>query len=458
MGALGSTLIKMAPLSAAAQRAALGVPELHEDLAANRSSVLLEDVWFDLWPAKPKISAEQAGCLAGRPLTDQQIAHVLANERRSTVISALLHANLGRLTAEQLFELLATKAVAKAAAKVVLAAQDSSPELVAASVKILGGVPLLDWMRPENCSDDEVASLLDTFADWAPRPSRSRSRALTRIAAERPALIGHFAGSEALALKQAAAGSRHLRAEDDQWTLIGGTEPEFAAAREWNYILLALVNNPVCHRTVIEATAWAAAKSTDLYQVVDSARARLAAFAVKPTVTEGYDTVSDPDVLDWLISRSVPRMGWDGQEIQGRPFDMVALAANKSLSPAQARRLYDALSDWGIVYALGEQIAALGAQLAELHPDLDNGQRLDGRIRDEPPPHVEPPARPLTLPDDIDSFTVGGLAAGRAAAVVRQRLAEQLVTEDQWRVALGIIESASEMSITDFVGAVRALS
>jgi hypothetical protein len=346
-------IVMNAPLGAEAQHAAASLPHLRPSLAANRHISMDTGVWFAL--SDPLPDAATAASLYSRPLNPDQLDWVIAKEKRARPLAAACSTN--PMTPAQIRTMLARSTVAKTVARALIDAEEREPGRTPAEVagdvaRAAGGNALCNAIAGDAFSDTEACELLDRFGDWADKPSRRRSLALTRILDARPGLIGRFVATGAHpSLLLAAAGSRHLTSEELQRSVLDGDYTADMYAKFYAWVSLAA--NPRTHRAVLESMSVTADIDASLNRARSAALKRLEGWETRGRVDEAFEDVTDSDTLTWLIRRSVPRESWDGDQIRGRPFDVAALAANPHLSQSNAQRVFSAMHDYSVSDALG---------------------------------------------------------------------------------------------------------
>jgi hypothetical protein len=335
-------LVSSAPLPVEGQWAAVRAGDnFRELLISNMYTELDHEVWLALWDPRPP--AGPASHLVKRTLTEEQLDWLIANETRPTLLAGALRYN--EPTEQQWGHLLslkcATKLVGRIPAWICL-----TNELRLRAARLAGGHHLLDCMNDGLVDDDETRAWLSRWDEWA--PDRGANSSLQKLLHTRPEIMDAFVfGHESLAT--VAAGS-HLLTDPAHQQAIAGREPDMP------YVWMALVANPVVSLDIVNQVSVAAAPNARLAKVCQVAGYRLNDPAKRPQVTEALDSISDPDVLAWLVNRACPRN--DPHPQAGRPFVLVQLARNPHLDDYQAMRVRDGLCDWNIQKQLGVEAAS----------------------------------------------------------------------------------------------------
>lgn len=219
-------------------------------------------------------------------------------------------------------------------------------------LEVAAPIERLRWL-----SLSSPGELTETARAWIPAmfPPDTRITGERRFLATwainaREDLFGDFVALGNPHLSTMLAGSRHLHEMAHQRSL-GGLDdwpdnPSAAELRdwvkEWRYSVLALVNNPRCSREVIDeirerlatvaekpALRWVLEADGD--SLLDGMDSRLARYnRGRSTITEPFEEVSDPLLLDWLVSRCAP-----AEAGRARHHDALALVKNPHLSETQ---------------------------------------------------------------------------------------------------------------------------
>lgn len=330
--------------------------DMHPWLAANPEITV--PVWYTLW-GKTRPEAAIAQGLVARELDSAQRNVVITKENRVGVFKTFITHN--KLTLEEQ-KLLSGKANAAAA---LLEQPWLDPSLRKPLARKIGGLELLREMTlaPEGAfTADELRELILSYPAWAspnndPRKgAKERNRYLRILFGRRIELIGpvveHLLGrantGEPLArceqdLLTAIAGSAHL--DGEAATKIAGIESgnctlDGKTFDERYYCLLALVNNPRCPRTLVEAVRDAArARSKGTTSLFHDAVERRAS---RPDVTEAFSLMSDPETLAWVLRRALPYRGEDNNR-PARPIELIELGKNPNLDERQRTSVRNAL-------------------------------------------------------------------------------------------------------------------
>lgn len=330
--------------------------DMHPWLSTNPK--LSATVWLALW-GKTRPEAVIAQGLVARELDAAQRNVVITKENRVGVLKTFIAHN--ELTLEEQ-KLLSGKANAAAT---LLEQPWLDPSLRKPLARKVGGLELLREMalaKSDVFTADELRELVLSYPSWASTSSdprkgaKDRNRYLRILFGRHTGLIGavveHLDGvvatSGSLArceqdLLTAIAGSAHL--DGDAARRIAGIESgnctfDTKTFDERYYCLLALVNNPRCPRTVVEAVRdTARAKSrgdTHLFHTAADRR------ATRQDVTEPFSIMSDPETLDWVIRRALPYRGEDSNR-PARPIELIELGKNPNLDERQRASVRNAI-------------------------------------------------------------------------------------------------------------------
>lgn len=317
--------------SAAGQRAALRHFTLQDSLAENR--YLSEDVWFALWPVKPKPSVKRATSLANRRLSPSQVSHVM-RDGRVNVVKAMLVWN--RPDDEALELALAAKN-SQQLCETILEAEGSvryEPTVRSRLVNAAQGIWVLEQLR--FADEAEIRARIKAWSDWAPRHSRARTMELAKLVEARPEVVDAFVDSPVLELVSAAAGSRHLR-DGDLQLKIANLHKTVALEGDnlitYKFALLKLANLPACREETFKALE-TASKLDGLSEVANALSRRLAK-ADRGTLVEPYEEVSEENRIKWLFRRALPKF----EDAQDKPLEAEALGRNPNLTKEQAEEI-----------------------------------------------------------------------------------------------------------------------
>lgn len=331
--------------------------DMHPWLATNPE--LSATVWRTLW-GKTRPETVIAQGLVARELDAAQRHVVITKENRVGVLKTFIAHN--ELTLEEQ-KLLSGKANAAAT---LLEQPWLDPSLRKPLARKVGGLELLREMAlsPESAfTADELRELVLSYPSWAatgndPRKgAKDRNRYLRILFGRYPALVSttvehlvdtaEVTGSLARCeqdLLTAIAGSAHLNG--DAARKIAGIESgnctfDGKTFDERYYCLLALVNNPRCPRSVVEAvrdTARARSKGdTHLFQTAADRR------STRADVTEPFSSMSNPETLDWVIRRALPYQGEDSSR-PARPIELIELGKNPNLDERQRASVRNAIA------------------------------------------------------------------------------------------------------------------
>jgi hypothetical protein len=429
--------------SCPAQRAAARVVELRHPLATNTS--LLEEVWFELWPAKGKIPVETAVALVERPLSDAQLQAALRDSRVKVTEATLSHTVL----AEPLFEeMLATKS-AKSVATVVLDRNPSWPyseELRLRAARIAGGLHLLETLH--ELDTPEVTSLLQQWGTWAPRWSARRNWLLAALLERRPELVPLCAASQFVELVSAAAGSRHLNDEKLQHAVVALPTrcTNFEDANSFKFALLRLVNLPACHSSTLQMTS-AYTNGRYGYEEVSDAVSRRLADTNRAVLAEPYEAVSDTDVIARLLKRSLPGSN-SFRTWTGKPLELEAIAKNPNINAEQAAKIAEALTWWEVATNMIDASSVdqllhqrFGTALAATNrqsPEEQAGSAFLGNQDNSAVLDVQP--------EDEVSRVLNSRLFAKGAALFLEAV---LTDEAQWTALFGIVDANPNISLLD---------
>lgn len=339
--ALNRALAKIGRLSPEAQRAILGMPDLHEMLAHNKFTSLDTQVWFDIYGKKKLTDAYTATGLVSRPLDQEQVSFVLKKEKRSSVIAAMMQRNT--LSLDQIQVVLKNKYINRVAAEVLSSqnfTQDSSFErsLRLEVSRMAGAAAWADFLAWDpDTSLEEAEELFASLQGerWLPRGSKWHfGRLLKRF----PSLVKKcVAPAGSAALLQLACGSTVLCETADQIQAI-----KSAGTRDDSHFpLLALANSPFTSKEALEEIARLGNFGPDAYTVIRSLDRR--AQKARPTLERDIASEDNPETLVWLVSRALPFRGRDGSYTPAKVFELEELARNRNLTEEQSRSVVAAL-------------------------------------------------------------------------------------------------------------------
>jgi hypothetical protein len=369
---------------------------------------LTDHQWRTLWRAKLPVNS--AVSLVSRPLSSEQVDLVLACEKRSTVMSAMF--KFTEMSLQQQRTALSVVAGSGFAATVMTTPLD--PEILALAAGRLDGVHRLDWcVNNPSVSDDDTLEAIFAADQAAKQSLWQRSRLIVKAIHSRPGLVDALFELDTIpdSAITALAGSRLIASPDRQERFVA-TGNEFAT--------LAFVANPVVS---LELVAKVDATS---YKVADAVRRRKQSEVA--TVTEPYDTVSDPAQLNWLLRRAMP----SSFKPAGRPWDLVVLGRNQHIVDDAARRIYDILEGSGDLVdaaSINHTRAHLAGRLSlvETEPVCDLGfwsttNTWFAERYEQPRWVLDPDARPWS------SDTVAEALAGQDAAFIERIRATKLMS------------------------------
>lgn len=428
---------------------AASMPDLRREVIDHPD--LEEDLWFSFYRTKKLPPVSEAKSLVGRILSDAQILHVLERETRTRVLVDMVRAN--RFTTSQLDALTGAKSCT---APVVDALLETQPDtlshewLRAAGLKA-GGAVLLEYFcqaTDEEISDEEMGAHLRRYSEWGPTWAQAR---MTRLIHRRPGVIADAIASGHPQFLTVIAGSRLIADVELQYQVAGLRDPEAAEPRQvWldarAFTWMALAWNPVTSLEVVQALdpllQRQQVKPDACYAATDRQRSKPA------PVTVGFDEVTDPAQLSWLIQRTVSKP---------RPEDLEILVRNPHLGPGEAARLLtcivreegDALAALATSGSpVGDAVLALAARFPEeAGPDyaeqLAVAHAAATRPSTQPRPFEDGPAREFSA-EELD--TAGALhiswLTNRPAA--RVRLERELNPNPAtWQFALSKLDEFS---------------
>jgi hypothetical protein len=415
-----------------AQKAASHHKHTHEMLSMNDE--LAEDVWFALWPFKPKVLVSVGNGLAARRLSPAQLEHVVKDGRVKLLKSALLKNTLHPAAIELVIS-------SKNAAQLAEAVMDDSdgmiedPTVRRRLAELAQGVWRIAELR--FCDEAEIRASLTTWERWAPRWCWRRTVELSRLAEARPEVIDAFALSEDLELVSIAAGSRHLRDEQLQLRIVALASKELDTedAKTLSFALLKLVNLPACSQAALEEALKLKGRSS--FHEVFVATTRRLKRTDRGTLTLPYEEVEDSEVLSWLLTRAAPTY----QDSKPKPLEAEALAHNPHINEEQAFKLacvvqgaYSEVVDaQGTLAVLKDRF---GVDLADTH------QRE--MVAEEPPRIIEP-----------ERVDYGVLRNPHTAAAWFD---SQNLSEKEWDCVFSIADANPTISGSDLVALARALA
>jgi hypothetical protein len=465
----GSAVIaERAPLPPEGQEAVLERPDLRTHLAHNPNVKLTDSVWKQLWEPKPP--ARDALALVLRELTAEQVAWVLDNESRSTVLAGVFE--LSEVSEEQIVALLSGRR-AKVAAKALPADYPLSPQLWDRVTSLVGGIRRLEYLAvaPET-SFDEARTFIGALTDTsAPKPSAERSRYFTQLLCRFPDLVDDYTQPGAIeALATVAAGSWHLDSEKLQRRIAdridspGPTGVGYDGVVTLAFTLMAFAANPVVDPAIVDEVARRSAKDRLLARVPDACHRRTSD-PDRPQIVGRIEDVKEDSTLDWLVRRMTPFYGQNFSN-RGRPFDLELLAYNPHLGTERAQRVVDGLADFAVAEVLGaERTAAAIAAACANHPTVESPdtQALASAKAPIYPlrPRTVAPLQPGTCPEPPEGSSVWHLTFGwRAHGVLQWLTAPGVVaSRDAWRVLLTLLDDAGQDDfVPDLVAAANVLA
>jgi len=444
-------------LSASAQRAIARQSALAPHLAANGYTELEEDVWYSLYSIKPVVKADVALELVSRRLTRGQIQFVLRNEKRSTVLTALLRHHL--LEREEIELGLSSKSVnviADALCESGFVLDDTQPyDLRSAVAKASSFKFQLQWFATASqVTEQDVAVFL------APQQTTSKSTRLSKTERMSAAqIVEKFPSSVALMVNgtlsisflQLACGSRRITSLDHQKEAVQTAVKYSAADADGSdFALVALVNNPVCHTEVIENVA----TLTAFERASQAASRRLSKMDTQAPVMVTYDNVTEESSLEWLVRRASSFSNKYGDYTPPKPFELCAIARNPHLTAEQQKRVKSEMANTWICEVVGVETfnvaaAALGIDQAEASELPRYAPRLTAKFI--------PPAK-----IDLDHAEQGGNVVAAMLSSPFRLYVHNFVdlldlTEDQWQLFLQLIEMMPDTQLLNVAQATEAM-
>lgn len=365
-------LIPSADHSRAAEAALIGAsardPQLLEALVS-RAEISPEG-WLSLW-SLGKSSALRTS-LVSRPLANEAIRHALSDEKRPSVLAALLNNN----PVPAVFSGLRPATVKGPLASALALCQSAPSSLRIQAAMNAGLVPRLAVSAELSASELDDKQVLTWISEGnfeEVKTRRMSSRWLTRVLSVRPGLFSYVLGLSD-PVTTVACGSVNLPANLVPLALNTAGTNRFA--------LLSLIANPAVDAAAIEPVLLARRFDDELgYEVRRSLGFRVGRPAVQfPVVTD------DPETLAWLVRRSCAT---DARP-SGRPLEASALLGTRAQErwSDQLRSVFEtALDDrvWGELAREGLQ--RLGVQAVPPRPVSC---------------YLSTPSRPLELPAIAD--------------------------------------------------------
>lgn len=333
-------------------------PNSINTLAANSS--LCDALWLTIWgPKRPAVS--RAKSLVSRELSAALRKHVIEKETRSTVLSEFVKYN--ELTTDEQFCLIAAGTAQEALLNVPWLAGD----LRASMVLKVGGEFLLQQIAVfpvDRYSDDFVSShIIDNMREYAFKPSKSISRNLKLIFGRRPEIIDMVMPYAQRNVLTAMAGSANITEAMCEKLVNyhnGTVSLSQEEVRENTYMYQALVANPRTPLLVVQALAKPASGNGDLLR---SVRKR----GTNEHVSGRYEDVSDPAILERLLSRACESKGRDFYSAP-RPIELLALHANPNLSDMQRAKVAGSMAILDLDIVSGDPVSALPAKNVSSYP------------------------------------------------------------------------------------------
>ena len=437
-----------------AQRAAAHRVELRSPLTVN--TALHEEVWFELWPKKGKVSSNDAVNLANRQLTAAQFAHAMTDKRAGVLTAALQGTELSQETVSGLLE----QRNAAASSAILLDKPGPwpyGPELLGKAARLAKGLHLLRELQVMDL--DEAKGYITDWASWAPRWSHTRASLLSSLVERRPELLAVMAHSASIELVSTAAGSRHLRDVALQEVVLRSVDCQVAdddRLTSYKFAMLRLVNLPACAPSVLtEAVTLLSTFGDRFRDVVEAARNRLRD-PLKGQVIEAYEDVTDPATIAWLLRRSSPGSN-SYNSWTGKPLELEALGKNPNLSLEQATQIGNALSFEVVVAEMLDPSA-----LCELLHERFGVKRWYEPRDVAPDTHLPIPTwaseRMYDAPTVAESLVSMVLRSSAWATSAAEFLEEEVLDEQQWRTLLSVIDANPDMTFDDLLIVVRSVT
>jgi hypothetical protein len=327
-----------------------------------KAAQLTDGAWTALWDRFAGDTAA-AVALVARPLSPTQIDRVCSARPNAKVTLALLGHNR-ILSASQLGSLAdrAKVSVAKRLTDIIIdgsAALDASnAEVALRLVKIaglarwvhlvaVGGELFDDAARREVIDALRGSDLRSSTAGWDTQLLLWRHPELLTYSVESARdtwLDVRIAGLPAKLTCEQQACIAGLGEPGEQPTLSIELATRIVERR---FVLMALVNNPVCHPDVVRhvATVTELCQQSESLPDIDglwdtlvglsSSCARRLHTPYKAEQVTSYETVTDADTLAWLVSRVIA----SEMRPRPRPFEAFELSHNPHLGQGQARKL-----------------------------------------------------------------------------------------------------------------------
>ena len=319
------------PVADCAHVALMKYPTLLPVLAYNTS--ISDAIWLTLWGSKrPAVSIARP--LVSRVLNADLRKHVIMHESRSTVIGDFVAYNV--LTKDEQIALSALDNATSA----LLSAEWLDPSVKATLSVKAGGEALLELIALDDLNAYSPAyatkHILENMDMYASKHSKSVSRNLRIVFGKHPQVIDGVIAFAHGGVLTAIAGSANISesmCEAVAKYSCGVSTLTSTQVHENLYTYLALIANP---RTPLPVVAALAKVSAGRSEITAAVRKR----ATKPSVSEPYSQISDPETLDRLILRACTSRGRDFYS-PPRPVELLELRANANLSQAQ-RKLVDA--------------------------------------------------------------------------------------------------------------------
>lgn len=452
-----------------AQRVLAQNPSLADHLAGNHH--LSDETFVRLYP-NARIPVGRAKRLVARDgLTDAQFAHVLKVEKRASVLITAL--DDARLPDAWMDAMLDAPAFTRAVADRAVAAYGPALQAAwvrAAADKVGGLARLTVWLQEaSSVTDEQVAAALADLRPWCASPAQDKhvKTAIVWLLATRPGAIAGAARSTDPRVRQLAAGCRHLTDPDDQLAAVGLADADGLDLGEWQmHALRALVWNPVVGNDMVHhvtPTLQALERDAGEPNVFHPAK-RLRTHPVPVTVP--YEELDDPVLLAWVLTRSLPRYGYDGDRFNaGRPWDLTAVLSNPHLTAMNLLHAHRRLvPDNGTAWHDPRVVEAFNTALAA-HPVLVTDYGITPL---QAPPDPQPaPARTRGVPHvgeelldaaaDQPATGLRWIRTGGNVPLLRY-LERELDDADQtvWQVALSLADTHFTGTMADLVTVARA--
>jgi hypothetical protein len=297
------------------------------------SQNLTQEQWDKLWVKNlPQRLAES---MAANVLTDDQLARLLKDEKRGSVlVQQFYHGSLDSATQLQIL----TSAKGSQYVYQALGSGHFFPENLEAASRHFRGIERLEWFAIEPISPVSNQEVIKAFAELETYEGMRHIRNVTAFAAVvcrlihfRPGLIDDIFAMSPVpgSLVLSLASSRLISKPSHQEVIC-----EMILDRgSYEYESIAFVANPVVSIDLVKK--FSDSKSE---RVQASIKRRLERFN-GDSLPSRYEDIEDMNHIEWVLRRSMPTTN----RPDGKSHDLVALAMNKNLQRSQAIRIQAAL-------------------------------------------------------------------------------------------------------------------